>query len=203
MSAASNRLPILAAEIKTAHQAAFTAAQTAAERARDTGTRLIEAKALLQHGAWLPWLRETGVAPRTAQDYMRLARLPADNYATVAHLGIRMALAEVAKEQPSALDEAEAAVDELEMLMDKRDAMESEDALLLRHIWQAAGRVARAAFENMIRAERMLGLCLEERWDGVDIDADLRHAQLFDLISSRLSEIRARFSKDKLARSEP
>jgi len=97
MSINSNRLPILQAEIRAAHEAAIAAAQTAVDRARDAGTRLIEAKSLLNsHGLWLPWLKETGVSPRTAQDYMRLARLTEDKYATVAHLGIRKALAEIA-----------------------------------------------------------------------------------------------------------
>lgn len=96
----SNRLPILQAEIRTAHAAAIAAAQTAVDRARDAGVRLIEAKELLGHGAWLPWLKETGISPRTAQDYMQLARIPEAKYATVAHLGIRKALAVIAKKRP-------------------------------------------------------------------------------------------------------
>jgi hypothetical protein len=92
----SNRLPVLQDEIRTAHAAAIAAAQTAVDRARDAGIKLIEAKSLLRHGQWLPWLKETGVSSRTAQDYMQLAKLPADKYATVAHLGVRKALAEIA-----------------------------------------------------------------------------------------------------------
>jgi hypothetical protein len=48
----SNRLPILAAEIREAHGAARAAAQTVVDRARDAGTKLIEAKGLLGHGEW-------------------------------------------------------------------------------------------------------------------------------------------------------
>jgi hypothetical protein len=107
MSTASNRLPVLQEEIRSAHEAAIAAAQTAVDRARDAGARLIEAKSLLHHGQWLPWLKETGVSPRTAQDYMQLARLPEDKYATVAHLGIRKALAEIANSKPTKPPSAE------------------------------------------------------------------------------------------------
>jgi Protein of unknown function (DUF3102) len=62
----SNRLPILAAEIREAHGAARAAAPVV-DRARDAGTKLIEAKGLLGHGEWLPWLKETGVAPCEAR----------------------------------------------------------------------------------------------------------------------------------------
>lgn len=59
--------------------------------------RLIEAKGLLDHGEWLPWLKETGLSPRTAQGYIKLARIDTTKYATVAHLGIRAALVTIAK----------------------------------------------------------------------------------------------------------
>jgi hypothetical protein len=97
MTASSNRLPILQDEIRIAHRDARDAAKTAVDRARDAGVRLIEAKGLLGHGEWLPWLKETGVSPRTAQRYMQLAQIPADKYDTVAHLGIKSALEAIAK----------------------------------------------------------------------------------------------------------
>jgi hypothetical protein len=72
--AGSNRLPILAAGINAAHQAAHEAAQTALQRAAECGRFLIEAKALVRHGNWLPWLEQnTTVSPRQSQKYMRLA----------------------------------------------------------------------------------------------------------------------------------
>ena len=44
------------------------------EHAAECGRRLIEAKALLPHGEWLPWLEaNTEVIPRQSQKYMRLA----------------------------------------------------------------------------------------------------------------------------------
>ena len=93
---ARNRLSVLANEIKAAHEAATNAALAAVDHARTAGIKLIEAKSLLAHGEWLHWLRKTGIAPRTAQGYMQLAKVPADKCATVAHLGIRKVLAEIA-----------------------------------------------------------------------------------------------------------
>ena len=86
----SNRLPILADEIKRAHTGVMDAAKTAAERAIEAGNALIEAKALVKHGQWLPFLRDHCELPeRTAQLYMKIARLDLEP-ATVADLGIRM-----------------------------------------------------------------------------------------------------------------
>jgi hypothetical protein len=86
--AGDNRLPALAAEIRKAHADVQEAAKTAAERAIEAGHALIEAKELVRHGEWLPWLRENcALAERTAQLYMRIAKLGLDS-ATVADLGL-------------------------------------------------------------------------------------------------------------------
>ncbi len=74
MNDGSNRLPILAAEIRCAHADVQDAAKTAAERAIAAGKALIEAKQLVKHGQWLPWLREHCALPeRTAQLYMQVS----------------------------------------------------------------------------------------------------------------------------------
>jgi Protein of unknown function (DUF3102) len=87
----SNRLPVLAAEIRRAHADVQDAAKTAAQRAIDAGHALIEAKELVQHGDWLPWLRENcALAERTAQLYMKIARSGLKS-ATVAVLGLQNA----------------------------------------------------------------------------------------------------------------
>ena len=94
----SNRLPALAAEILKAHADVQDAAKTALERAIAAGHALIEAKALVKHGEWLPWLREncTALSERSAQDYMRLAaheaKLGLANPQRAADLSIRDAL---------------------------------------------------------------------------------------------------------------
>lgn len=56
------------------------------------GQRLIEAKAMLPHGEWLPWLNEQiDISERTAQKFMRLAR-EWTNPNTLADLGASKAL---------------------------------------------------------------------------------------------------------------
>ncbi|WP_095087781.1 DUF3102 domain-containing protein [Mesorhizobium sophorae] len=71
---ASNRLPVLAAEIRASHEQMLQATLTAAAKAMQAGHALIEAKSLVAHGEWLPFLKEAGVAERQAQRYMVLAR---------------------------------------------------------------------------------------------------------------------------------
>lgn len=59
----------------------------------DIGNRLNEAKALLNHGEWLPWLADkVGYSESTAQNFMRLAR-KYTNPQLVGDLGMRKALA--------------------------------------------------------------------------------------------------------------
>lgn len=59
----------------------------------DIGLRLIEAKAMLSHGEWLPWLEErVHFSEKSAQNYMRVAR-EFPNPQLVADLGVRKALA--------------------------------------------------------------------------------------------------------------
>jgi hypothetical protein len=54
----SNRLPVLADEIRAALAEVNTFARRALESAIEAGTRLLEAKELCGHGEWLPWLAE-------------------------------------------------------------------------------------------------------------------------------------------------
>lgn len=56
------------------------------------GLRLIEAKAMLSHGEWLPWLRENvQISESSAQSYMRVAR-EFPNPQLVGDLGVRKTL---------------------------------------------------------------------------------------------------------------
>jgi hypothetical protein len=71
----SNYLPELAARIRAEHQATADALKTSVQHAIAAGELLIEAKALLKHGQWLPWLQDHCVmSERTAQLYMRCAK---------------------------------------------------------------------------------------------------------------------------------
>jgi hypothetical protein len=73
--AGSNSLADLAARIQAEHEASALSLRRGAEHAFKAGELLIEAKATLQHGQWLPWLREhCGISERTAQLYMRCAK---------------------------------------------------------------------------------------------------------------------------------
>ncbi len=86
----------LAAEINAEHQAAFGLAREALGHARRAGELLLQVKAEVGHGAWLPWIEANcKFSARTAQGYIRLAQrwetLQA-KYATAADLTLRDAL---------------------------------------------------------------------------------------------------------------
>jgi Holliday junction resolvase RusA-like endonuclease len=71
----SNSLTDLAIRIKAEHEAAALAMRRGVEHAMAAGNLLIEAKAQLKHGQWLPWLEvHCAMSERTAQLYMRLAQ---------------------------------------------------------------------------------------------------------------------------------
>ncbi len=85
-SAGDNRLPELRDLVQGVHADALRHATIAAERAVTAGGLLAEAKALCAHGAWGPFLAETGIPERSAQRYLALHRL-AFTPAIVADLG--------------------------------------------------------------------------------------------------------------------
>jgi Protein of unknown function (DUF3102) len=71
----SNRLPVLAATINEHVEAAETTIRRVVEHAIAAGALLIEAKELVAHGDWLPWLKANcRLSERQARTYMRLAR---------------------------------------------------------------------------------------------------------------------------------
>jgi hypothetical protein len=73
--AGDNSLPDLAARIKAEHEAAAESLRDSVRHAIAAGALLIEAKTKLQHGQWLPWLRDhCTISERTAQLYMRVAK---------------------------------------------------------------------------------------------------------------------------------
>ncbi len=92
----------LAECISKEHQACRSAAQSAVQHAIRAGELLLEAKSKIPHGQWLSWLEgNCGVAERTAQAYMRLARelpkLEPGKAQCVADLPIREALSAIAE----------------------------------------------------------------------------------------------------------
>ena len=76
----------IASEVKTLH----SLVESACEKAVRIGELLLQAKAKLPHGGFLPWLAKTGLKARTAQDYVALAK--GSKTRSVAGLGIGGAL---------------------------------------------------------------------------------------------------------------
>jgi Protein of unknown function (DUF3102) len=73
--AGSNRLPVLAATINEHLEAVETAIRRGLDNAIAAGLLLVEAKELVAHGEWLPWLKANcRLSERQARTYMRLAR---------------------------------------------------------------------------------------------------------------------------------
>lgn len=71
----SNSLTNLAVRIVAEHQAVSTALKDSVRHAITAGELLIEAKAQVPRGQWLPWLRDhCTLSERTAQLYMRVAK---------------------------------------------------------------------------------------------------------------------------------
>jgi hypothetical protein len=93
--AASNSLADLGGRINEAHCLAMRHAGEAVAHAIACGQMLLEAKAKVPHGQWLPWLRNNiTFGERSAQGYMRIAqRLP--NPQRVADLPLRRVLGEL------------------------------------------------------------------------------------------------------------
>lgn len=76
VSREQDHLPAEIAErINAEHQACEQAARSALEHARTAGGLLQEAKEMLPHGQWEPWIEESCVfSARTARMYMQVAR---------------------------------------------------------------------------------------------------------------------------------
>ena len=72
---ASNRLPVLAAEIEAAHLGCTRSTAEVIRHALEAGRGLIEAKGLVPHGEWVTWLQANlpTISVRTCQRYMRAA----------------------------------------------------------------------------------------------------------------------------------
>jgi hypothetical protein len=82
----SNRLAVLAADIRQAHDDVSRASKYSAERAVDAGRNLAEAKAdeNMPRGGWKAWVESVaGVPYRTAQHYVQLFIAVSDGSATL------------------------------------------------------------------------------------------------------------------------
>jgi len=96
----------LAAQINAAHRACQGAMTEGLQHAMRAGEALLEAKARVAHGDWLPWLREHClVSERTARAYMQVARALPAKTATVADLTFQGALKALAAPKAAPLGE--------------------------------------------------------------------------------------------------
>jgi hypothetical protein len=98
-----NRLPVLATSIAVAHKAQRASAIEAATMAIEAGRLLIEAKELVAHGEWAPWLlANVGFSERTARRYMQIARsgIKTDRLAVLGILATAEAVAKGAGDLP-------------------------------------------------------------------------------------------------------
>lgn len=82
----SNYLAELRDRLKDEHAAVAKALKTSLKHALTAGDILIEAKARLKHGEWLPWIASCGLSVRTAQRYMSLARNRPEIEAQIRHV---------------------------------------------------------------------------------------------------------------------
>ena len=79
-------------DIETITSEILTLKQNAGDAIIGIGQRLIEAKGMLPHGSWLPWLEDrVEFSERTARNFMRLAR-EWTNRQALADLGAAKAL---------------------------------------------------------------------------------------------------------------
>lgn len=125
--------------------------QKLAQNIVDIGLRLIEAKDMLSHGEWLPWLEvRVCFSEKTAQNYMRVAR-EFPNPQLVADLGVRKALAllELPPSERESFAEENNVIDmtsrELEKAIRERDEA--------RRAAEAAQADARSAEESRAKME--------------------------------------------------
>jgi hypothetical protein len=134
------------------------------------GERLLEAKALLPHGQWLPWLQEhCGASERTARDYMRLAEHKGE-IGSAADLSIRAALAAIAPPRTcgdfiqvaiSKLDDAEETMRAVVRAIEEEpEAGKTRAIVTLVDMWSSALDGFEAALDN-------LGKALDRRSDDI------------------------------------
>jgi hypothetical protein len=131
--APETRLATLAADINREHAACATALQTTLQHAIRAGELLAEAKALLPHGGWLPWLEANFQGSvRSAQAYMRVAARRAElaaNTQDAAHLTLSTALEQLATPSAAAADTPAAPAeepDEVQRLIAQMPEVEAE-----------------------------------------------------------------------------
>lgn len=162
--------------------------QALAKNIVDIGLRLIEAKEMLSHGEWLPWLEErVCFSEKSAQNYMRVAR-EFPNPQLVADLGVRKALAllELPPSERDSFAEENDVIDmtsrELEKAIRERDEA--------RKTAEAAQADARSAEESRAKMEADMRALEEIHRSAQEGEAQAREA--LEKAEAELKELRAR-----------
>ena len=188
------------------------------------GRCLIEAKDMLSHGEWLPWLTEqVEFSPRTAQNFMRLAR-EWSNTQTLADLGASKALALLAlppeereqfmadhkvidmsarqleqaiKERDEARAAAEQAAADQRMAEQARDKM-AEDMKFLNVRLAGAKEDREQAMQDVARLEKELAE-LKARPVEVAVETVVDQAAIDKARADAIAEMQEKLDKAKAA----
>lgn len=167
------------------------------------GRGLIEAKALLSHGEWLPWLEErVEFSEKAAQRFMLLAR-KYSNPTTLSDLGASKALILLAIpdevrdefiEAPHVVDGEEKTVTDMSVRELKAAIKERDEALRAAAQAQAEQKAAEAAREKMAEDMRLAN----ERIAGLNAEVEERSAEAREAqdaavrLEKELEELRSR-----------
>ena len=194
------------------------------------GQRLIEAKAMLPHGEWLPWLTErVEYSERVAQKFMRLAR-EWSNPNTLSDLGASKALALLAlpleereifmsenhlvdgeekpvidmtyKELEKAIKERDAARQEAEAA--KADAQTAEESRAkMESDMKALAEIHRSAQEGEAQAREALARAQAElRERPVDVAVEVDQAAVDKARAAAVAEMQVKVDQAEAARKE-
>jgi hypothetical protein len=185
-----NRLPTLASETRKAHASAGDYQRRSLEQAMRAGEMLLEAKALVGHGKWLPWLREhCEMSERTAQLYMRFARkrdVVEAEKRNVADLGIRGAIEALTLPAISEMDRVRAMrgevaeiEDEMERLAHAVETSRDVDELMRcrARAKELYGRLTRIERRAVREAERLRKELEASGFNSLPISDPIRYAQ--------------------------
>ena len=189
-------IEVITAEILDAKRAGGEAILT-------IGRGLIEAKALLSHGEWLPWLEErVEFSEKAAQRFMLLAR-KYSNPTTLSDLGASKALILLAIpdevrdefiEAPHVVDGEEKTVTDMSVRELKAAIKERDEALRAAAQAQAEQKAAEDAREKMAEDMRLAN----ERIAGLNAEVEERSAEardrqkMLDLLTAELKKLKDR-----------
>jgi Protein of unknown function (DUF3102) len=163
----TGRLAALAAGIRAEHQATAASLRRGLEHAMAAGELLIEARALLKHGEWLPWLRDhCALSDRTARLYTRLARNRPEierQIGNVADLSVRGAVALIATPNETGL--ANFAPKIVDAALDDLEFADYERAKVCRETRRAAFIAINGVLSTLIElADKQAQLAADVAW---------------------------------------